>query len=201
MNKKAAWLVIVLFFVILGGLLIFSLIFSNLSPRPIKVASNSYLEIQLTGRLEEYVSSTSVADVLQGRAISLFDTWSNLRKAAVDPRIRAVVLKFGLLDADWAKIEELRQALLEFKKSGKPVISYFEESPEADKEYYLASVSDRIVMHPLGWLGVNGLSSYVLFLRTLWTAWGSELNSSRSLNIKLLIINLRRLALPRPTGR
>jgi len=172
MNKKTAWLVIVLFFVILGGLLIFSLIFSNLSPRPIKVASNSYLEIQLTGRLEEYVSSTSVADVLQGRAISLFDTWSNLRKAAVDPRIRAVVLKFGLLDADWAKIEELRQALLEFKKSGKPVISYFEESPEADKEYYLASVSDRIVMHPLGWLGVNGLSSYVLFFKNTLDSLG-----------------------------
>ena len=115
MNKKAAWLVIICFFAILIGLLIFSYIFSSLSPREIKVASHSYLEIQLNGRLEEFVSSTPLTDVFEGRTISLFDTWMNLRKAAIDPRIKAVVLKFGLLDADWAKIEELRQAVLEFK--------------------------------------------------------------------------------------
>ncbi|HPB58877.1 MAG TPA: signal peptide peptidase SppA [Candidatus Saccharicenans sp.] len=166
MNKKTAWVVIVLFFAILIGLLIVSYTVSNLGPREVKIAANTYLEIRLNGRLEEYVSSTSLANVLEGRTISLFDTWMNLRKAAVDPRIKAVVLKFGLLDADWAKIEELRQAVLEFRKSGKPVISYFEESPEADKEYYLATASDRILMHPLGWLGVNGLSSYVLFFKT-----------------------------------
>ena len=167
MNKKTAWLVIALFFAILIGLLIVSYVVSNLGPREAKLAANTYLEIQLNGRLEEYVATTSLSSVLGGRAISLFDTWLNLRKAAVDPRIKAVVLKFGLLDADWAKIEELRQAVLEFRKSGKPVISYFEESPEADKEYYLATASDRILIHPLGWLGVNGLSSYVLFLRPL----------------------------------
>ncbi|HQH60347.1 MAG TPA: signal peptide peptidase SppA [Candidatus Saccharicenans sp.] len=172
MNKKTAWVVIVLFFAILVGLLIVSYVVSNLGPREVKIAANAYLEIQLNGRLEEYVSSTSLSNVLEGRAISLFDTWMNLRKAAVDPRIKAVVLKFGLLDADWAKIEELRQAVLEFRKSGKPVISYFEESPEADKEYYLATASDRILIHPLGWLGVNGLSSYVLFFKTALTNLG-----------------------------
>jgi len=124
MNKKTAWVVIVLFFAILIGLLIVSYTVSNLGPREVKIVANTYLEIRLNGRLEEYVSSTSLTNVLEGRTISLFDTWMNLRKAAVDPRIKAVVLKFGLLDADWAKIEELRQAVLEFRKSGKPVISY-----------------------------------------------------------------------------
>ncbi|MDD8020482.1 MAG: signal peptide peptidase SppA [Acidobacteriota bacterium] len=165
MNKKVAWLVIILFFVIVTGLLFFSIIFSNFLPQKTKVAGNSYLEIQLNGQLEEYIPTTPLTDLFGSRAISLFDTWMNLRKAAVDPRIKAVVLKFGLLEADWAKIEELRQAVLEFRKSGKPVISYFEESPEADKEYYLAIASDRILIHPLGWLGVNGLASYVLFFK------------------------------------
>ena len=167
MNKKTAWLVMVIFFAILIGLVVVSYVVSNLGPREAKIAANTYLEIQLNGRLEEYVSTTSLSNFLEGSTISLFDTWVNLRKAAVDPRIKAVVLKFGLLDADWAKIEELRQAVLEFRKSGKPVISYFEESPEADKEYYLATASDRILIHPLGWLGVMVFRVMFYFLRPL----------------------------------
>ncbi|MBC7361549.1 MAG: signal peptide peptidase SppA [Candidatus Aminicenantes bacterium] len=165
MNKKFIWLIIIFFFLILIGLLVFSLLIFNIAPKEVQVESNSYLEIKLEGRLEEYSPVVPYMEFLQGKTISLYDTWMNLRKASLDPRIKAVVLKFGLLDSDWAKIEELRQAVYDFRKSGKPVIAYFEESPDADKEYYLATACDKIILHPLGWLGVNGLASYVPFFK------------------------------------
>jgi protease-4 len=165
MNKKFIWLLIIFFFLILIGLLTFSFFIFNIAPGQARVESNSFLEIKLEGRLEDYTPFISFMGFFQEKTICLYDTWMNLRKAGVDPRIKAVVLKFGSVNSDWAKIEELRQAVFDFRKSGKPVLAYFEESPDADKEYYLATACDRIILHPLGWVGVNGLASYVPFFR------------------------------------
>lgn len=155
----------IILFVILLVALSLSFFFHRLGPQEAEVAKNSYLEIRLEGQLKDYTSATPWGELFPSRAISLYDTWMNLRKASLDSRIKAVVIKFGLLEADWAKIEELRQSVLEFRKSGKPVIAYFEELTEADKEYYLATACDKIVMHPLGWIGVNGLAAYVPFFK------------------------------------
>ncbi|HEK84747.1 MAG TPA: signal peptide peptidase SppA, partial [Candidatus Aminicenantes bacterium] len=165
MKRKFIWLILIVFFLFLAALAFVSVFISNLTTEKVKVAADSYLEINLSGQLEEYSPTIPFMEYLQGPVVSLYDTWMNLRKAAVDPRIKAVVLKFGLLEADWAKIEELRQAVINFKKSGKPIVAYFEESPEANKEYYLATACNKIILHPLGWLGINGLAAYVPFFK------------------------------------
>jgi len=172
MKKRVLWILLIIFFLILIVALAVSYFFYKIGPKEAAVAQNSYLEIKLEGRLDDYSPSIPFLEFLPERTISLYDTWMNLRKAARDPRIKALVIKFGILEADWAKMEELRQSVLTFRESGKPVIAYFEELPEADKEYYLATACDRIVLHPLGWLGINGLAAYVPFLRELWTDWG-----------------------------
>lgn len=165
MKKRVLWILLIIFFFMLIIALAFSYFFYKIGPKEAAVASNSYLEIKLEGRLDDYSSSIPFMEFFPERTISLYDTWMNLRKAARDPRIKAVVIKFGMLEADWAKMEELRQSVLTFRESGKPVIAYFEEMPEADKEYYLATACDRIVLHPLGWLGINGLAAYVPFFK------------------------------------
>lgn len=165
MKKRVLWVLLIIFFFILIVALGFSYLFYKIGPKEAAVAGNSYLEIKLEGRLEDYSPSIPFLEFFPETTISLYDTWMNLRKAARDSRIKAVVIKFGMLEADWAKIEELRQSVLAFRESGKPVIAYFEESPEADKEYYLATACDRIVLHPLGWLGINGLAAYVPFFK------------------------------------
>lgn len=165
MKRKTLWILLVIFFVVLILAIGFAFIIETISPREVSVAQNSYLEIKLDGRLEDYTPFSALPGFFTERALSLFDIWMNLRKAAVDPRIKATVVKFGLLEADWAKIEELRQAILTYRKSGKPIIAYIEELPDGDREYYLATACDRIVMHPLGWLGINGLAAYVPFFK------------------------------------
>ena len=71
----------------------------------------------------------------------------------------------GTLGGDWAKASELRDAILDFRRSGKKVYAYIEEAPEFDKEYYLATACDRIILHPLGMLGIPGLGGYVPFFK------------------------------------
>lgn len=165
MKKRVLWILLIVFFFILIIALGLSYFFYKIGPKEAAVAGNSYLEIKLEGQLEDYSPSIPFLEFFPETTVSLYDTWMNLRKAARDSRIKAVVIKFGMLEADWAKIEELRQSVLAFRESGKPVIAYFEESPEADKEYYLATACDRIVLHPLGWLGINGLAAYVPFFK------------------------------------
>jgi len=167
MKRKSVWLILIFFFIFLTALAFVSVFVSNLTQEKVRITSDSYLEINLNGQLEEYSPTMPFMQYFQGPIISLYDTWMNLRKAALDPRIKAVVLKFGILDSDWAKIEELRQAVINFRKSGKPIIAYFEESPEADKEYYLATACNKIILHPLGWLGINGFATYVPFFKGL----------------------------------
>lgn len=165
MKKKTIWIFIILFFFMLGVIAILSAVYSFFAPEKIEVPSQSYLEIKLDGQISDYTAGPQLSDLFQGKSISLYDTWLNLKKAARDQRIKAVVIRFGDLEADWAKMNELREAILEFRKSGKPALAYFEEALEADQEYYLATACDKILIHPLGWLGLNGLAAEVPFFK------------------------------------
>jgi protease-4 len=134
--------------------------------RPPSISASSYLEIPLSGPIEEYSSPNVWASILRGgRPLSVHDVWLNLKKARNDGRIKGVLLRLGMLGGDWAKCAEIRDAVLDFRKSGKPVYAFVEEAPEFDKEYYLATACDRIILHPLGWLGITGAGGVVPFLK------------------------------------
>ena len=88
----------------------------------------------------------------------------NLRKAKVDARIRAVLLKpTGFESPFWGKVQELRDAVLDFKKSGKPIYAYLEYG--GDREYYLATAADKVFLMPSSPLDLTGVATYELFLR------------------------------------
>ncbi|MCK7470559.1 MAG: S49 family peptidase [Desulfomicrobium escambiense] len=125
-----------------------------------------YLDIPLAGPVAEIAPADSLSALLLGsRPLAVHDFWENLRKAKVDRRIQAVVLRLGLLQCDWAKAAEMREAVLDFRRSGKKAYAVIEEAPDCDMEYFVATACDRIVLHPLGWLGINGLGGYVPFLK------------------------------------
>jgi protease-4 len=134
--------------------------------RPPSVKSNSYLEITLSGSLQEKTSPDlfmSFFGVSPG--LSMYDIWLNFQKAERDRRIQAIVLRFGTLQCGWAKINELRDLVLEFRKTGKKVYATFEESLDADKEYFLATACDRIVLLPSGIMMINGIGGYFPFFK------------------------------------
>src|SRR5215207_4726933 len=87
-----------------------------------------------------------------------------IRKAKGDARITGILLKPGGINSPfWAKIQELRGALEDFKSSGKDVHAWLEYG--GDREYYLASAADRIYLLPSATLDLTGVASYEVFLR------------------------------------
>jgi protease-4 len=85
------------------------------------------------------------------------------KKAKVDKRIKAVLLDIDISGLGWGKSEELRDAITDFRTSGKPVYAFMELG--LNKEYYIASACDKIIVPPPGELFINGLAADVMFFR------------------------------------
>ncbi|MGB8953124.1 MAG: signal peptide peptidase SppA [Candidatus Aminicenantales bacterium] len=174
MNRGKYVLILFLIFFFLVLATIFSFIYFDLG-RPPAVKPQSYLELRLQGELLDFFAPDFLTSLFMGtRPLSLHDLWLNIKKAKADDRIKAVLLRLNYLECDWAKIDELREAILDFRKSGKKAYAFIEEAPEFDKEYYLATACDRIILHPLGWLGINGIGGYFPFLRNALDKLGIE---------------------------
>jgi protease-4 len=165
MKKGKYVLLIFLIFFFLVTATILSFLYLEFK-RPPAIKTYSYLDIDLFGPLPEFAAPDFWTSFFLGaKPLTVHDLWENMRKAKVDSRIHSVLLRLGYLEGDWAKINELREAVLDFRKSGKKVYAYIEEAPEFDKEYYLATACDRIILHPVGWLGVNGIGGWIPFFK------------------------------------
>jgi len=128
------------------------------------VPSDATLVLRVGGSLAELAPNDVVGYLRGTRAPTVRAIVDNLRKAKVDSRIRAVLLKpTGFESPFWAKVQEVRDAVLDFKKSGKPVYAYVEYG--GDREYYLASAADKVFLMPSTPLDLTGVATYELFLR------------------------------------
>jgi protease-4 len=166
MKKGTYVLLIFLFFFLLAAASVFFLVFSEFAGTSVVVPSRSYLEVGLAGPVEELAPRDVLSVLLRrNKPITVYDFWMNMRKAAADRRIQAVLLRVNLIECDWAKATELRDAILEFRRSGKKAYAFIEEAPDFDMEYYVATACDKVILHPLGWLGVNGIGGYVPFFK------------------------------------
>jgi protease-4 len=124
------------------------------------VPSNATLYLKVTAPFTE----VQVLDPLfVTPPATLRSTTQAIRQAATDSRIKTLVVLPRVEGALWAQLQEVRAALVEFKKSGKPLTAYLEYG--GAQEYFVASAADRIVMMPAGQLDVAGLASYELFFR------------------------------------
>ncbi len=148
------------FFVSVVG---FSLLYLVFGREP-AVPQNATLVLKIGGDLNEVAPSDVVSYLRGARTPTVRATVDNLRKAKVDPRVRAVLLKpTGFESPFWGKVQELRDAVLDFKKSGKPVYAYLEYG--GDREYFLASAADKVFLMPSTPLDLTGVATYELFLR------------------------------------
>jgi len=96
-------------------------------------------------------------------SIGIYDIVHNLEKASKDPNIEGAYVKIGTTGPGIASLDEIREALAEFKKSGKFVYTYSEMYSQGS--YYLASVSDAVYLNPEGLLEFRGLRSDVIFFK------------------------------------
>jgi protease-4 len=145
--------------VVIGIVLLFSA-FRRSEP---VVRDNSVLELKVDGELPDYVPDTLSSRFFGSNDPSLTKLIEQLRKAKVDKRINGVLLEINLLSAGWGKAEEVREAIADFRASGKPIYAYMEVG--SNKEYYIATACERIFVSPPGDLFINGLAADVMFFR------------------------------------
>src|SRR5215470_1961350 len=128
------------------------------------VPSNATLVLKVGGDIAELAPSNVVGYLRGANAPTVRSFVDNLRKAKADARVSSVLLRPTGFDSPyWAKVQEIRDAVLDFRKSGKPVYAYLEYG--GNREYYLASAADRVFLLPSSPLDLTGLATYAVFLR------------------------------------
>ena len=139
--------------------LIFTALLVGRAPR---IDRNSTLVLRVNGDLQEMEPAGVIGQLFEGQPTvrSLVDA---LRKAKVDSRVTSVVIRPTGTAALWGKVQEVRDAILDFKRSRKPIVAYMEFGGE--QEFFLASACDKVFLMPTSSLDLTGLASYELFLR------------------------------------
>lgn len=147
---------------------------------PVSLKPNSVYVLELDGVLEERSQDNQIPMAFtraMGQSavntIGLDDILKNIEKAKNEPAVKGIYLKGGMLSASYASIEEIRQALLDFKTTGKFIIAYADHYTQSN--YYLATVADRIYLNEQGMLAWQGLHSEHTFYTNLLDKLGVEM--------------------------
>ncbi|MFC5626952.1 signal peptide peptidase SppA [Algoriphagus winogradskyi] len=169
-------------FSILGVLLMFGLIgiaVSSSSDKEVSVSENTVLHLDLNGR--SIVERTSEDDLDlsmlgnpfgQEFSAGLINLKKAIGEAKTNENIKGIYLNTGLVIAGQANLHELREALVDFKTSGKFIVAYDEAYSEGG--YYIASVADETYLNPIGGMDFNGFSSEGIFFKGLFEKIGVQ---------------------------
>jgi len=141
---------------------------------------NSVYELNLEGNLIDRSQDDPFTGALtqaMGKAsettLGLDDVLSNIKKAKQDDNIVGIYLKGGSLSGGIASIKEIRNALIDFKKSGKFIVAYADNYSQ--RMYYLVSVADKVLLNPQGMLELKGLSAQTMFFKNTLDKLGIEM--------------------------
>jgi len=136
------------------------------------IQDNSTLVLRPGGALPETVPDDVVGQLIARDTTTVRGFVESLRLAKRDPRITGVLLMPSSLESPfWGKVQELRDAVIDFRKSGKVVVAFLEYG--GDREYYLATAADRVFLLPTSALDLTGVASYEVFLRGTFDTLGA----------------------------
>jgi protease IV len=160
--RRGVWIVIVLIVAAVAvsamGLVAMAL-FVGRSPQ---VSGNSTLVLKIGGDLQEMEPGGVIGQLFEAPP-TVRGVVDALRKAKVDRRVSSVIIRPTSAAALWGKVQEVREGIVDFRRSGKPIIAYLEYGGE--QEFYLASACDKVFLMPTASLDLTGMASYELFLR------------------------------------
>jgi protease IV len=160
--RRGVWLVLILItLAVLVSAAGIVLMYSAVGREP-QIAGNSTLVLRIDGSLPEMDSASVLGQLFESPPTvrSIVDA---LRKAKVDSRISSVVIRPTGTAALWGKVQEIRDAISDFRRSGKPIVAYMEYGGE--QEFYLSTACDKVFLMPTASLDLTGIATYELFLR------------------------------------
>ena len=175
-------LIVILFFVI-----IVAAVSAIDDDKKVDVASNTVLYLNLDQSIKERTPNKRFDNLPiigsgGGKSIGFYDLILALKRAKTDDNIDCIYLNVSSPDAGKATLKEIRDALIDFKKSRKKILAYSEVYTQ--EAYYLASVADKVYLNPQGALEFKGFSSQLTFFKGAMEKIGVEAQIIRVGNYK-----------------
>lgn len=150
-----------------------AVVFASLESAEPGIESDSVLAIELSGELPEHqFIDFSLEFLSRGAPTTMLEVRNLFQKAAADDRIRMVALYCQDLQVGWARAQEIRSDIEQFKQSGKPVVALLAGGDSLD--YYVASAADEVYILPEALLDVRGFRAEVTFFKDSLTKLGIE---------------------------
>jgi protease-4 len=171
MRKLLWWIGIIIGIVLIFVTIIYFAFSAFLDNEPY-IADESYIEYDIWGSVPEYSASDALEEYFSGSVLDMVKIRRTLKIAAVDDRIQGIILNISFFQGGYAKIEEIREMINEFKSSGKKVFAYLDIATTRD--YLLASSCDSVYLQPGGTIILTGLSAEVTFYKDLLNKVGIE---------------------------
>ena len=175
-NVGATIVGIFLFGIIIGIFGVMSLVGMVASGQATKnVKENSVLVLKLQGDLQEQAQDDVLGQLTGNTFNSLgMDAISSaIKKAKANKDIKGIYLETGILGADVAQLQELRDQLVDFKKSGKWIVAYSDNYTQGC--YYLATAADKVYINPEGSINWHGIGSQPMFVKDLLAKFGVKM--------------------------
>ncbi len=152
------------------------LIIGSAGEKSISIQDQSILHLKMDGPVVDRASDNpfenlSFSGLGEGN-IGLNSLLKNIEHAKNDEKIKGIFLETSMINAGMATIKEIRDAILDFRASGKFTIAYSEVYTQ--KDYYLASACEKVYIFPTGYLEFKGLSKNILFMKGLLEKVGIE---------------------------
>lgn len=167
--------IVILFVVmaILGAMSLVGMVASGEATK--NVSDNSVLVVNLSGTMEEQAGDNTLNQFLGSAAstMGLQETLEAIQKAKENDNVKGIYIEAGSFSADYASLQEVRNALLDFKKSGKWIVAYGDIYTQAT--YYLCSVADKVWMNPSGEIDWHGMASQPIFVKDLLAKVGIKM--------------------------
>ena len=160
---------------------------TSFKDQAVTLKSQSLLLLKLDSRIVERKSNNPFEDlefpgIKTSTTTGLNQVLSCIEKAKTDERIKGIFLELSEINAGYATVEEIRNALIDFKTSGKFIYTYSDMISQ--KAYYLATVSDSLIMNPMGMFDFRGLNAEHTFFKKAFDKFGIEMQVVRGRNNK-----------------
>lgn len=168
LRNLLATLVGLIVFSLIGLVVLIGILAAASDEEAPKVKENTILYLPMSGVLEERAEKDPIMSAFSDAppSHSLIDIVSAIKSARDDERVKGIYLEPRYLSGGYAALQEIRDALVDFKTSGKFVYAYGEYISESD--FYLASVADSLFLNPTGAMEFNGLGVNITFYKGLF---------------------------------
>lgn len=177
----SVFVLVILFVVIISGMIAS---IGDAEPTAVKNNSVLYLDLDqpITERTQKSLAGIPFLGAGDSKGIGFYDIIKALKRAKDDDNIEAVFVNVSSPQAGMATLLEVRNAIIDFKKSGKPIIAYSEIY--AQDAYYVASAASKVYLNPQGALEFKGFSSQLVFFKGALEKLGVEVQIIRVGNYK-----------------